>query len=263
MNKKEIEVTKIKNDERQLEQDVVLVETPIDIHVNSKPVVNIICLAKDLKELTIGFLYSIGLIDGIEDVLEIVVKEDENLISVSLDKEISLSELSIEPSNRIIETTCGLPNAWRNSILKALEVKKSPRNDIEVTSDSIASMIKQLQKGTELFRETGGCHGAAVFTLEGDLLTIKEDIGRHNALDKVIGEMILKKIDLQNCVLTSTGRLTGDSVLKAVSANVPIFASISAAIHSGVKLARLNELTLIGFVRGKRMNIYSQPERIR
>ena len=114
-----------------------------------------------------------------------------------------------------------------------------------------------------MFRETGGCHGAAIFDLKGSLITVKEDIGRHNAIDKVIGELILKKDSFNDKILTSTGRLTGDSVLKAVRAQIPIVSSLSAAVESGIILADSYGITLIGFARGKKMNIYTHPRRIK
>ena len=131
-----------------------------------------------------------------------------------------------------------------------------------VSSDIIFSAMIKMQKETPLFRETGGCHGAAIFDLEGNLVAASEDIGRHNAIDKVIGALLLKKEPFNNKILTSTGRLTGDSVLKAVRAQIPIVASLSAAIESGIRLASSYGITLIGFARGKRMNIYANPKRI-
>jgi len=113
-----------------------------------------------------------------------------------------------------------------------------------------------------LYRETGGCHGAAIFNSEGKFLGCKEDIGRHNAIDKVIGELLLKRQDFNKVILYSTGRLTGDSVLKAIRAKIPIVASLSAAVESGIRLAFAYDITLIGFVRGSRMNIYTHSNRI-
>ena len=98
--------------------------------------------------------------------------------------------------------------------------------------------------------------------MEGNLLSAKEDIGRHNAIDKVIGDMLLKGLDFEDVFLTSSGRLTGDSVLKAIRAKIPIVASFSAAIESGIRLAFGYGITLIGFARGGRMNVYTHPERI-
>ena len=98
--------------------------------------------------------------------------------------------------------------------------------------------------------------------LDGNLLSVKEDVGRHNAIDKVIGEILFKKLSFNNVFLTSTGRLTGDSVLKAIRAKIPIVASFSAGIESGIRLAFAYGITLIGFIRGGRMNIYTHPERM-
>lgn len=122
--------------------------------------------------------------------------------------------------------------------------------------------MKNFQKESKLFKETGGCHGAAIYTLDGKLIDLKEDIGRHNAIDKVIGTMILKNQEIHDKILATSGRLTGDSVLKAVRAEIPIVSSLSAAIESGIRLAFAYDITLIGFVRGARFNIYSHPERI-
>ena len=132
-----------------------------------------------------------------------------------------------------------------------------------MSSELIFSSLMEMQKNTHLFRETGGCHGAAIFDAEGNLVAVSEDIGRHNAIDKVIGALLLKKEPFNNKILTSTGRLTGDSVLKAVRAQIPIVASLSAAIDSGIRLASSYGITLIGFARGKRMNIYANPKRIK
>ena len=171
----------------------------------------------------------------------------------------------MDPVSRVIDTTCGIPSPWRKFITekihKAKETISSKRFD-KISYEIIFSSIIKMQSKTKLFRETGGCHGAAIFDYDGNLISVKEDIGRHNAIDKVIGEMLIKNHDFTKIFLTSTGRLTGDSVLKAIRAEIPIVASLSAAIESGIKLAFAYGITLIGFVRGKRMNIYTYPDRI-
>ena len=136
------------------------------------------------------------------------------------------------------------------------------KDDMKISSAIIFSAIKQIYKEMTLYRETGGCHGAAIFNIEGKLLCLKEDIGRHNAIDKVIGDMLLTKKNFKNVFLTSSGRLTGDCVLKAVRAKIPIVVSVSAAIESGIRLAFAYGITLIGFVRGSRMNIYTHAFRV-
>jgi FdhD protein len=101
-----------------------------------------------------------------------------------------------------------------------------------------------------------------LYTSEGKLITYAEDIGRHNAVDKVIGTVALKNIGFSDKFLASSGRLTGDIVLKAARVGIPVLASLSAAVSSGVEAARLTGLTLIGFVRGTRMNVFTHPERV-
>ncbi len=267
--RRKVKIYRIKKGKKEEIEDIILYETPIDLYVNSKPLVNIICLAKDLKELAIGFLFSIGIINSMEDIKVIKVNELENSVFIELDDNIDFTqeELDLNPVSRVIDTTCGIPSPWRNVIKEALEKSnakdKIKSNDsIKIKASIIFTAIKQMQKNTPLYRETGGCHGAAIFDVKGNLLCVKEDIGRHNAIDKVIGEMLFKHYKFEDVFLTSTGRLTGDSVLKAIRAKIPIVASLSAAIESGIRLAFGYGITLIGFARGARMNIYSHPNRI-
>ena len=269
MFKRKVQISKIKKDKKEEIEDIVLYETPIDIYVNSEPIVNIICLAKDLNELSVGFLFSVGIINSISDIKEIIVNEIENSVYVNLIDKVNfnINQLEINPVSRVVDTTCGITTPWRNAIKKSLEDAKvkedlKAKSGIKIKSSMIFSAIKKMQISTPLFRETGGCHGAAIFDVKGNILSVKEDIGRHNAIDKVIGDLLLKKHDFENVFLTSTGRLTGDSVLKAIRAKIPIVASLSAAIESGIRLAFAYGITLIGFARGSRMNIYTHSSRI-
>ena len=269
MFKRKVKISQIKKDKKEEVEDIVLFESPIDIYINSKPLVNIICLAQDLRELSIGFLYSIGLIDSIKDIKEVRVNELENSIFIELSESLKfdIEKLDMNPVSRVVDTTCGISSPWRNLIKESLEKTKTKEaikanESIIVHSNIIFSAIKEMQVKTPLYRETGGCHGAAIFDFDGNLISVKEDIGRHNAIDKVIGDMLLKEHNFDNIFLTSTGRLTGDSVLKAIRAKIPIVASLSAAIESGIRLAFSYGITLIGFARGSRMNIYTHPHRI-
>ncbi|MFX1431479.1 MAG: formate dehydrogenase accessory sulfurtransferase FdhD [Promethearchaeota archaeon] len=269
MYRRQVKISRIKKGKKEDTDDIILYETPIDLYVNSKPLVNIICLARDLKELSIGFLFSIGIINSIKDINNIKIKELEKSIFVELKEELkfNIENLDINPVSRVVDTTCGISSPWRNVIKEGLDKSKvkdaiKEKDSIKIKVDTIFSAIKKMHINTPLYRETGGCHGAAIFNYEGNLLSVKEDIGRHNAIDKVIGDMLLNEHNFEDVFLTSTGRLTGDSVLKAIKAKIPIVASISAAIESGVRLAFAYGITLIGFVRGVRMNIYTHPNRI-
>ncbi|MFW9988572.1 MAG: formate dehydrogenase accessory sulfurtransferase FdhD [Candidatus Odinarchaeota archaeon] len=269
MFKRKIKILRLKRDKKEEIDDIILYETPIDIYVNSEKIVNIICLAKNLKELSVGFLFSVGIINSINDIKIISVNELENCVKINLNDNLkfSIEQLEITPVSRVVDTTCGISTPWRNAIKKSLEEAKvkeelKSKSNIKMKPSIIFSAIKEMQISTPLYRETGGCHGAAIFDFTGKLLSIKEDIGRHNAIDKVIGDLLIKEHNFESIFLTSTGRLTGDSVLKAIRAKIPVVVSISAAIESGIKLAFAYGITLIGFARGSRMNIYSHPYRI-
>ncbi|TXT67451.1 MAG: Sulfur carrier protein FdhD [Promethearchaeota archaeon] len=268
MFKRKIEITRIKKHDKTKLIDEVLIEQSVNIFINSEPIVDIICLPKDLRELAIGFLYSVGIIDSFEEIKSIEVDEIEYNIYVDLQeaKGFNSENLKINSVSRVIDTTCGITSPWRDTIKKVLDEKNVSEQILNknplLNADQIYTAIKQMQTSTSLYRETGGCHGAAIYDFNTKSLSLKEDIGRHNAIDKVLGDLLQKNHNFQEVLLTSTGRLTGDSVLKAIRAQIPIVASVSAAIESGIRLAFAYGITLIGFVRGARMNIYTHPERI-
>ncbi|TFF87702.1 MAG: formate dehydrogenase accessory sulfurtransferase FdhD [Promethearchaeota archaeon] len=267
MFKKSITISKVIQNKIVEVKDEVLIEKPIDININSESFASILCLPKNLKELTIGFLFSTGVISSIVDILQINLNEEKDKIEVKLDDSIKITPeiLSLNPLGRVVDITSGISTPLRNIITRTLGSEKKfaiSKNKIRLTANSISNFIKRMQSETKLFQETGGCHGCAIFDKNGNLITIMEDIGRHNAIDKAIGEVLLKKISFDNLILCSTGRLTGDSVLKAIRAKIPIVASVSAPIESGINLAKNYGITLIGFVREKRMNIYTHSFRI-
>ncbi len=267
MYKTEIPILRIVNRNMERKMDEVLVETPIELYLNGNTFVNIICLAKDLKELVLGFLFSTCIIDSIEEIdsLEIEPSKNEAHVRLKNQNNFDPSNSLIQPYCRLIKTYSGLETPWRNIIEAKLIQKKDSFSDNfnKLDAHFIFSCIKQMQEKTILFKRTGACHGAAVFKTTGELITLKEDVGRHNAIDKVIGHLIMHEISFKDIILTSTGRLTGDSLLKVIRAGIPIIASISAATESGIRLARESGITLIGFVRKDRMNIYSHEERIK
>ena len=179
MYKRSGNITKIKKSEKTEVQDIVLIESPIDLYVNSKLLVNIICLPKDLKELVVGFLFSIGMINIIEDIKNIKIDELDNKILIELNDSIDFKAINLElnPLSRVVDTTWGISSPWRNIIKKSLNNAKEslkPLDDLKLSSKVIFSSIIEMQKRTNLFRETGGCHGAAIFDINGKILSVKE-----------------------------------------------------------------------------------------
>jgi formate dehydrogenase accessory protein FdhD len=126
----------------------------------------------------------------------------------------------------------------------------------------IFESVNQLNFKAEGYRQTGGLHVAAIYASDGRLVSLAEDVGRHNAVDKVIGMAAVEKVDFSGCFLALSGRISGDVAYKAAKVGLPIVASLSAALSSGITNAQESNLTLVGFVRGKRLNVYTSPERI-
>jgi FdhD protein len=258
-------VSRVDTSRRTIEkkEDVVAEEAPLHIFLNQTHYVTILCLPNQLKKLAVGYLLSEGIIKAVNEIQEIKVNK-QGKCQVRLKPEINLEKrISIaQPFARVVLSSCGSPDYWPLSkLIDKLDLPRLHAN-FRVKGDIISDAVRGLTSLAEVFRKTGGVHVAALYTSKGKLVTYSEDIGRHNAVDKVIGTVALKSTSLSDKFLASSGRLTGDIVLKAARVGIPVLASLSAAVSSGVEAARLTRLTLIGFVRGTRMNVFTHPERI-
>jgi FdhD protein len=183
--------------------------------------------------------------------------KNEGICEVTLKSNIDLDRRlkRVKNLSRIILSACGGPYQPSKRLPKI-------KSNLKIKAEVIQNCVNKLNFIAETFRQTGGVHAAAIYESDGILIAFAEDVGRHNAVDKVIGLGALSKTDFSRCFLTLSGRLTGDIVSKAAMVGLPIVASLAAAVDSGINIANDVDLTLIGFVRGKRMNVYNLPERI-
>lgn len=217
-------------------------------------------LPTDYESLIVGLLFTSRLVSSLEDIVQIKVRN--RLAKVHLADEINFHEKlnEIRPTARIVTGLCGPEEGalgtWQACDIPSIETTHT------VEPSSIRFAVQTMSKQMHIYQETGGTHGAALATLRGELLQIAEDVGRHNAVDRVIGKALQDKMALSDLMLVCSGRLTGDLVLKAAVARIPIVVSISAAVESGIELADAAGVTLIGFVRGLRMNVYAHPNRL-
>ncbi len=255
-----VNITKVdvSTETAQKTTDYVAEEEPMHIFLNRTRYVTVLCSPSKLKELAVGHAVSEGMVKSMQEVEGIDLKEGGvcriNLKpSVKVEKRLKL----LRHFSRIIFSACGSATPYQPTL--GLDKIKSALN---VKAQTISNSVNRLNFIAETFRKTGGVHVAAIYRSDGTLVTFAEDVGRHNAVDKVIGSCLLQGIDFDDCFLALSGRLTGDIVIKAAKMGLPIVASLAAAINSGVAIAKDAELTLVGFVRGKRMNIYSFPGRI-
>ena len=258
---REVEITKIdlSSGEAKKIPDYVAEEVPLQLFVNQTFWATILCSPTDLKELAVGHLLSEGILKSVGEIEEVTLKEAEMTCKVTLkagvnaEDRVKLSRLH----QRVITSACGSGSPYQY-------IGKTPRvkSNLAVNSQIIFDSVNQLNFKAEGFRKTGGLHVAAIYHTDGSVEALAEDVGRHNAVDKVIGIVALRNVDFGECFLALSGRMSGDVAFKAAKVGLPIVASLAAALSSGVEMAEAANLTLVGFVRGKRMNIYTFPARI-
>jgi len=260
---REIKVSRINVSDQTIEErtDFVAEETALHIFLNKTHYGTILCSPDQLEEMAVGHLLSEGLLKSTDEIDELLLKKDGKCL-VKLKPDID-AEHRISTSQRfarLVISACGSPDYRPFSEV----IDTLPKLDMTPTlaANVISHSVRRLNTIAKNFRTTGGVHVAALYSTDGKLAALAEDVGRHNAVDKVIGAGATKNMDFRNLFLALSGRLTGDIVLKAARMKLPIIASLSAAISSGLEAAQLTRVTLIGFVRGKRMNIYTYPERI-
>lgn len=258
---RKVKIVKVQLDDEKVQniQDYIAEEIPLHLFINNKLLVTIMCSPTDLKEFAIGHLLSEGIIESVNEIEQATISDRENSCyitlkqAVNIEKRISLVNLR----NRVIPSICGSISPYQFK-------GKKPyiKSDLKIKAQVICESVNALNYKATGFKQTGALHVAAVYQKDGTLIALAEDIGRHNAVDKVIGIAVTKKVNLGECFLTSSGRLSGDMTYKAAKMGIPIIASISAALSSGLDAAKETNVTLVGFVRGKRLNIYSASERI-
>jgi FdhD protein len=217
-------------------------------------------------ELAAGFLFTEGVLASAEDVEEIrhcgrSAAGRENVVRVTLRSRVAVDLPRLERNCYTTSScgVCGKTSIAAVQIAQRHRLSSGPVLDAEV----IHTLPAALRARQGAFQQTGGLHAAALFDEHGTLLSIREDVGRHNALDKLIGERFLAgDVPLAGCVLLVSGRASFELVQKATMAGIPVLAAVGAPSSLAVDLARDRGMTLLGFVRDRRFNIYAGPERI-
>ncbi|MFC1703791.1 formate dehydrogenase accessory sulfurtransferase FdhD [Candidatus Omnitrophota bacterium] len=251
-----IDVLRINNGTRKNLDDLVTEEVPLTIHLNGKELLTLLCSPRDLKELSIGFLYSNGLIQSLEEIENIIIDAQYWNSHIELKTKNEATQLLFK---RLYTSGCGRGTIFYNALEPIRKRKIAGRS--KISSEKIIKLINSFQKMSLVFRETGGVHSAALANSDS-ILAFKEDIGRHNAIDKIIGEALLRGIDTKNLIILSSGRISSEILSKVERIRAAFLVSRSAPTDQAIKRARELNLTLIGFVRSRRMNVYTAEERV-
>lgn len=219
-------------------------------------------------ELCIGFLISEGIIGSYTDVQKIFYcesvksKEEEgNVIIVHLVEEKVLDH-KVFNRNFYVSSSCGVCGKSSIESVNKLCKVSWDNNEPGIDPELIHRIPELARKGQQLFKHTGGLHASALFDSKGELLMIREDIGRHNALDKIIGARSIEEQDNSDCLIFVSGRAGFELIQKSMAGNIPVMIAVGAPSSLAVQLALDNNLTLIGFARNEKFNIYSGAQRV-
>ncbi|HEX6526705.1 MAG TPA: formate dehydrogenase accessory sulfurtransferase FdhD [Streptosporangiaceae bacterium] len=242
----------------QQRADLLAVEEPLEIRIGGEPLTVTMRTPGDDIDLAAGFLYTEGLLGSLADVHEIKMC-DENVAAVSVAPGTPLAS-----SRKFVTTSacgvCGKDNIEAIRVRSRFDVAADP---VRVSPELLAAMPGRLREAQRVFASTGGLHAAGLFAASGELLVLREDVGRHNAVDKVAGWALRSgRLPLAGYVLMVSGRASFELVQKAVMMGVPVLAAVSAPSSLAASLADETGLTLVGFLRGNAMNVYAGADRV-
>ena len=249
--------------------ETLVVEEPLEIRVNGSPITVTMRTPGSDVELAQGFLLTEGMIAQRDDITTVRYCPGErdgensyNVLDVTLHPDVPAPEVG---STRNFYTTSSCGVCGKSSLEAVrLSTRYSPGDDpTTVASMTLAALPDRLRSAQKVFATTGGLHGAALFNADGTMLAVREDIGRHNAVDKVVGWAVASgRIPLAGTVLLVSGRASFELTQKAVMAGIPVLAAVSAPSSLAVDLAAQSGLTLVAFLRGDSMNVYSRADRV-
>lgn len=247
--------------------DEVTIEEPLEIRISQDPVAVTMRTPGNDVELGAGFLLSEGIIRTRTDLLEIapctLPASLDNVLNVSLAESARFTPSTVHRFGTI-SSSCGLCGKTSIESIRQQFPPITSTNRIQIDTATLLALPEQSRCAQGNFARTGGIHAAAIFDLNGDLLFLREDVGRHNAVDKVIGRAFLDGLlPVHHHILLVSGRSSLEIMQKALAAGIPIVAAVSAPSSLAVNFARESNQTLIGFLRPPTFNVYAHIERIR
>ncbi len=254
-----LEIIRVRNKTGFFEQDTIICEHELQICINNTFKLQLSCSPQNIEELVIGHLFSQGLIQAYKDIIQIQINDD-------LSASVELRNFDGIPCKANIceaQQVATLQNASPQSTVGAALVDEVLPLPVKAlfSLEEILDQAASLQSRSALFQKTGGVHACALYSA-AQAPYFMEDIGRHNAFDKTIGAALRDGVSFSHAMLLTTGRVPNDILFKAIKAKLPIIVSRSAPTAQAVRIARDCNITLCGFARDKRINIYSAPERI-
>jgi FdhD protein len=261
MRENQREIIRLNEGAATRDVDELACEEPLEIRVRGKAVSVTMRTPGNDDELAAGFLLSEAIVRRAKDIVRVepCERDDANIVNVVLAADVVVD---FEKLTRHVfaSSSCGLCG---KATIEAIQ-KQFGRvtSDVKVEAETILSLPEKMRAAQATFEKTGGLHAAGLFTSAGELVVLREDVGRHNAVDKVLGFALMKGIAIEKHVLLVSGRASFEILQKAVAAGVPIVAAVSAPSTLAVDFADESGVTLVGFLREGRMNVYAHPGRL-
>lgn len=236
--------------------DVVVAEYELAIWLNGERFISLLCTPRSLAELVTGFLYGEGVIDGAEEILDISINEESGRVDVILEGDENPSGHDRGARGTRTVTTAGGQGGKTLHPGTANIPSPAPSKTLPLDPESLSGMMMKFSECSELFLATGGVHSCALSDGRGILL-LEDDIGRHNALDKIIGHTLLRSMAPDEMIILTSGRVSSEIVGKVARRGIGVIVSRSAPTSRAVELANSLGMTLIGFARGEKFNVYA------
>lgn len=238
-------------------EDVIVNEFPLTIYVNDMEFATMVCTPTHFEEMVVGFLASEGVIRSYSDIHSLSIDESRGYAYVMLKVKMTTNQEYY--SKRFIGSCCGKSRQFY--FHNDAKTAKTSMSKTTITAAQSIALMDQMQSSSEVFQETGGVHNAALCSPD-EMIAVRTDIGRHNALDKLFGYSLLNRVPVRDKIIVFSGRISSEVLLKAAKLGVGIVLSKSAPTDLAIKLAKDLNITAVGFIRGKSFNVYSCPERI-
>ena len=238
-----------------LKKSNVCEEAPVELLVNREKLVTFMCSPYDLEDLALGHLYTRGIIKEKNELESVAACKDAKLIATYTSNEVKDDLFTIP---KVVLSGCGSGALFDEKIMEKEKIEYPE----QISLERIKKVAREMLENAIMYQNSGGMHCAAIGNIKEEIV-VREDIGRHNAVDKVIGAALNKEFDLKNSVITTTGRLSLDMVLKAVATKIPVVATISIPSSLAIELAEKLGVCLIGRIGKNEPIIYTYKERIK
>lgn len=249
-----VRVTRVDGKSSREDDDVLVVEEPLEIRLGEKPVSVTLRTPGDDFDLAAGFLFTESILRSGSEIASIRHWGSPNVVRVALQDGV---KVNLQRLQRHFYSTSSCGVCGKTSIDAVRVHTTALAGTFDVNADVVASLPDTLRAQQKTFESTGAIHGAGIFASDGTLLRMREDVGRHNAVDKVIGSFVRETTPLANTILCVSGRASFEIVQKAIVARIPMLAAVGAPSTLAVELARTFRLKLAGFVRDGRFNLYA------